>query len=241
VTCTAYSCQVMVRKTAETQPERERLSKEAVVDRGLELADGGGLESLTIRKLAQSLGVTPMALYWHFRSKDELLSALAERVWGELDLARDADEPWIAQFRRIFGSLIRVLRSHPAAPDLLMHDTKRSEAALRATEVALEVLRDAGFGPVHASAIARQALWTGIILARSDPAVHYDVPREELDEHLRKDRLTLSLLPEARFPRLVECAVEMTDPGDPEFHYQLGIDMFTAGVEAASHRQDAAL
>lgn len=221
--------------------ERERLSKETVVDRGLELADGGGLESLTIRKLAQSLGVTPMALYWHFHSKDELLSGLAERVWGEIDLTLDADALWIAQFRRLFGSLIRVLRAHPAAPDLLMHDTKRSASALRATEVALEVLRDAGFGPVHASAIARQALWTGIILVRCDPGVHYDVPQEELGEHLRKERLTLSLLPEASFPRLVECAVEMTDPGDPEFHYQLGIDMFTAGVEAASHRQDAAL
>ena len=44
-----------------------------MVDRGLALADANGLDELTIRRLAQDLGVTPMALYWHFRSKEELL------------------------------------------------------------------------------------------------------------------------------------------------------------------------
>src|SRR5215467_7003154 len=68
--CTSYSCQVMaLTKTAET--ERTRLSRSAVVDRALALADREGLDALTIRRLATELGVTPMALYWHFRSKEE--------------------------------------------------------------------------------------------------------------------------------------------------------------------------
>ena len=50
-----------------------------MVGRALALADAGGLDALTIRRLAQELGVTPMALYWHFRSKDELLVGLATR------------------------------------------------------------------------------------------------------------------------------------------------------------------
>lgn len=218
-------------------PERARLSKETVVDRALELADDDGLETLTIRKLAQSLGVTPMALYWHFRSKDELLSALAEWVWNQIDLSLDPSATWTAQLRGLLESLVGVLRAHPAAPELLMHDHKRTEAAMRATEVALEVLRNAGIGPVYAAAITRSALWTGIMLVSSGPETHHGMPPEELAEHVRRDRLTLSLLPEDRFPRLVECAIPMTSKDDAEFHYGLGIDMFIAGVEAVTRQQ----
>ena len=78
--CTAYSCQVM-EATKAPEAERTRLSKEVVVERGLALADAEGLDALTIRRLATELGVTPMALYWHFRNKEELLAALGDQVW----------------------------------------------------------------------------------------------------------------------------------------------------------------
>ena len=89
MTCTTYSCQVTSsrRSAALEEPadaERTRLTRAVVVDRALQLADADGLEALTIRKLATDLGVTPMALYWHFRSKDELLDGLTERLWGEM-------------------------------------------------------------------------------------------------------------------------------------------------------------
>src|SRR5512135_623562 len=84
LSCTAYSCQVMARTQAR-EADRARLSKQAVVQRALALADAEGLDALTIRRLATELGVTPMALYWHFRNKEELLAGLADQVWGELD------------------------------------------------------------------------------------------------------------------------------------------------------------
>src|SRR5271165_7308013 len=70
------------------------LTKRAVVDRALELADAHGLDALTIRKLATELGVTPMALYWHFRSKEELLGGLVDRVWGEINVDVDPAARW---------------------------------------------------------------------------------------------------------------------------------------------------
>jgi AcrR family transcriptional regulator len=69
--------------------ERTRLSKDAVVERGLAIADAEGLDALTIRRLANELGVTPMALYWHFRSKEALLTGLADRIWAEIDTDTD--------------------------------------------------------------------------------------------------------------------------------------------------------
>src|ERR1019366_4473632 len=83
--CTAYSCQVMASTQARDAAERARLSKAAVVEQALALGDAEGLEALTYRRLAQQLGVTPMALYWHFRNKEEMLGGLAERIWSEID------------------------------------------------------------------------------------------------------------------------------------------------------------
>ena len=147
--------------------ERARLSKSAVVDRALKLADADGLDTLTIRKLAQDLGVTPMALYWHFRSKEDLLEGVAERVWSEIDVSVDPSVPWWAQLQGGLESLIRVLRAHPAAPQLVLAHEKQNEAALRATEAALEILMGAGFDALHATEIARSTLWSGIMLVMS--------------------------------------------------------------------------
>ena len=98
LTYTVYSCQAMATKTVQ-EAEKTRLSKAAVVERGLAVADAEGLDGLTIRRLAADLGVTPMALYWHFRSKEELLDGLAERLWSEIDVIVDPVVPWPAQLR----------------------------------------------------------------------------------------------------------------------------------------------
>jgi AcrR family transcriptional regulator len=204
-----------------------------VVDRALALADKSGLETLTIRKLATDLGVTPMALYWHFRGKDELLEGLAERIWSELDVAVDCSAPWMEQLHGILTSLLSVLRAHPAAPALLARseDKLRSEAALNATEVTLEILRSAGFDPVEASAIARSALWTGLMLVMSEPGIEL-VDGPERVELQRKKQVGLAMLPPAKYPRLIECALPMTACDDPEVHYRFGVEVFLSGVAA---------
>jgi AcrR family transcriptional regulator len=219
-------------RPGEPDGERPRLSKRAVTDRALKLADAGGLDGLTIRKLAQDLGVTPMALYWHFRSKEDLLLGMAEQVWGEIDVDVDPDAPWFAQLKGMLESLVRVLRAHPSAPRLVLEHEKRNEAALRATEVTLQILREAGFDAEHASAIARSALWTGIMLVMSEPGYSPELSAEERTERQRRSQLELAMLPAAKYPRLIECAVPMTACDDPEFHYQFGIELFISGVKA---------
>jgi AcrR family transcriptional regulator len=216
----------------EPEGERSRLSKRAVTDRALELADADGLDALTIRKLAQHLGVTPMALYWHFRSKDELLLGMSERIWSEIDVNVDPAAPWFDQLRGMLESLVHVLRAHPSAPRLVLEHEKRNEAALRATEITLEILRGVGFDPRHASAIARSALWTGIMLVMSEPGYSPELSPDERAEQQRRARVELAMLPAGKYPRLVECAAPMTDCDDPEWHYRFGIDLFITGIRA---------
>src|SRR5580700_3420530 len=209
---------------AEPRPEgpdgeRARLSKRAVTDRALKLADADGLDALTIRKLAQDLGVTPMALYWHFRSKEDLLEGMAEQVWGEIDVHVDASAPWWAQLRGGLESLLRVLRVHPSAPQLVLEHEKRNEAALRATEATLEILRGAGFDAEHAAEIARSTLWTGIMLVMSESGYHPELGEDERAEHMRRTEIVFAMLPVARYPRLIEGAASMASC-DPDLHYR---------------------
>src|SRR5712671_3885715 len=98
----------MASTTTRDEADKARLSKSAVVGRALALADAEGLDALTVRRLAQELGVTPMALYWHFRSKEELLSGLADRFWSEIDTDVDEAAPWPAQLRALLESLVEV-------------------------------------------------------------------------------------------------------------------------------------
>jgi TetR/AcrR family transcriptional regulator, tetracycline repressor protein len=219
----------------EPEGERARLSKRAVVDRALKLADADGLDALTIRKLAQDLGVTPMALYWHFRSKEDLLEGVAERVWSEIDVHVDPSVPWWTQLQGGLESLIRVLRAHPAAPQLVLEHEKQNEPALRATEATLAILRGAGFDPQHASEIARSTLWTGIMLVMSEYGYKPDLPEDERAEHQRRGELFFAMLPVAKYPRLVDCASAMASC-DPDLHYRLGVDLFIAGVRAVADR-----
>jgi TetR/AcrR family transcriptional regulator, tetracycline repressor protein len=211
---------------------RARLTRAAVVGRALALVDKSGLDALTIRKLATELGVTPMALYWHFRGKDDLLQGLAERLWSEIDLSVDRTAPWTEQIRTLLESLLKVLRAHPAAPGLLLQAKGlNAEAQLNATELTLDILRTAGFSPEDASMAAGLALWTGIMLVMSEPGIESrdDAERTELQ---RKKQVTLATQSPAKFPRLVECALPMTACDNPEDHYKFGVDLFVGGLAA---------
>jgi TetR/AcrR family transcriptional regulator, tetracycline repressor protein len=205
-----------------------------VVDGALALADRSGLQALTIRKLATDLGVTPMALYWHFHDgKDELLDGLVERLWSEMDLAVDRSAPWTEQIRWLFESLLAVLRAHPAAPELLSRSKRPAEVSLNVMELGLDILRTAGFSPEDASFAARSALWTAITLVMSEPGIE-SLDNAERAELQRKKQIALATQSPAKFPRVVECAQPMTACDNPEEHYRFGTDLFIGGLAAVA-------
>ena len=202
--------------------------------RALALADELGLESLTIRRLAQELGVTPMALYWHFRSKEELLAGLGDQVWAEIDGDVDpaaAGGPAARADGVPGGRAARASqRLAAAAGGAKLH----GEASIAVTETALGVLRRAGFSPEQASEIARSALLTGLMLVMGEPGFDAAGTPAERAEIMRQDQIRLALLPPDRFPRVIEAAGPLTACDDPDFHYQFGIDLFIAGVVAVA-------
>src|SRR3954452_18956090 len=108
------------------------------------VADRGGLPGLTIRSLAEALGAKPMSVYYYVSSKDELLDALVDMVFEEVDLP-DPEGPWREQMRRRARSAHARLGQHRWAIGLLESRTNPGPANLRHHEAVLACLRHAGF------------------------------------------------------------------------------------------------
>ena len=119
-----------------------------------------------------------MALYWHFRGKDELLDGMAARMFEEINLSTDASASWQAQLRALLGSMVDVVRARPNAAILLSTRTVSSETGLGTTEVVLDILRRGGFSPAEATQIARHAVSTVTNLVIGEPGV---IARDESD------------------------------------------------------------
>ena len=218
---------------AHPAPSRPALTRDAILDRALAVADAEGIEAVGVRRLARELDVTPMALYWHFDGKDALLHALADRLLGRLDLSLDERTEWPEQLRAFVVSLSAVLRAHPSAAVLIGSlPTVASENALRATEVALDILRRAGFSPEEAAHITTQIVrtTTAMVIADLDEVPAAGEPAGDKEAFLRA-------LPPERFPRVIEAAGPLSAPEDPESFYELVIELVLAGIEAAAARR----
>ncbi|MEO1210599.1 MAG: TetR/AcrR family transcriptional regulator [Cyanobacteria bacterium J06638_20] len=132
-------------KTSESVPVSQLpLSRERILRAALRLADEGGVEALSMRKLAQALGVKAMSLYNHVANKDDILDGIVDEVVGEIAIpALGAD--WKAAMRRRAISAHGVLRRHPWATIALVSRVNVGPAMLRYVNATLGCLVEAGF------------------------------------------------------------------------------------------------
>ena len=108
----------MATEIEEAAPAREPLTKERILLAAIALADEGGVEALSMRRLALELGVVPMALYKHVAGKDELLDGMIDLVVAEIDPPIE-DSDWKTTMRERILSARRALLRHPWASSLL--------------------------------------------------------------------------------------------------------------------------
>jgi AcrR family transcriptional regulator len=122
------------------------LSKDRVLRTAMALADEGGIDSLSMRKLAQELGVEAMSLYHYVASKDDILDGLVDLVLTEIEApSRKGD--WKTALRRSAISFHNALRRHPWATNLMMSPRMVRRARLLYMDAVLTRLREAGFSP----------------------------------------------------------------------------------------------
>jgi len=142
------------------------LTTERVVDAALRAADQGGIEAVSLRRLAGGLEVTPMAIYRHVRNKSHLLDLMAERLLDQVDLASDESATWQDRLRQLLASYQAVVAAHPAAP-LLLSRPFVSPSVPRATEALLAIFRSAGFDAAQSAQVLQ--VISGMLLG---PAIH---------------------------------------------------------------------
>jgi AcrR family transcriptional regulator len=130
--------------SAEPGGTRGRLSRDKVLRAALDVADAHGVAGLTIRSLADALGVKPMSVYHHVANKDEILDGIVDLVFGEIDLPVTGGD-WRVEIRQRAQSTRQVLRRHSWATTLLESRRTPGPANLRHHDSVLGTFRAAGF------------------------------------------------------------------------------------------------
>ena len=214
--------------TTRARP-RARLTRELVLQTALRLADRGGLESLSMRKLGQELGVEAMAVYYHFANKDEVLDGIVDLVWAEIDLPVAGDE-WRSSMRRRAVSVHDVLARHRWAIGLMESRQNPGPANLRHHDAVIGNLRAAGFDPAmvaHAYSLLDGYIY-GFALTKInlpfEPATAGDVAEAMLEP-----------FPVNEYPNLVEFLSEhVLQPGyDYGVEFDYGLELILDGLDQA--------
>lgn len=225
----------MKTKQQDTPAERTSLTRDAIVRTAINLADTHGVEAVTIRRVASGLGVTPMALYWHFRKKDDLLAGMVDWVYGEIDLSLAGAEDWAGQLRALLDAEVAVLRRHPALAPLMLTHESMSPNLLRAIEAALGVLRHAGFSPSEATQIVQHAEQTIVNLVLRQPGNAPEHDPTVIEEQGRQMLASIRSLPQDAFPYIIEAAVPLSRCDDPDEYYRFGMDLLMSGICAMAN------
>ncbi|HSO52322.1 MAG TPA: TetR/AcrR family transcriptional regulator C-terminal domain-containing protein, partial [Actinomycetes bacterium] len=206
----------------QTDPRRAPLTRERVLAAAIDLADRDGIASLSMRKLAQELGVEAMSLYHHVANKDAILDGLIDLVFGEIDLpVGEAD--WKAAMRRRAISAREVLRRHPWATGLMESRSTPGPATLRHHDAVLGILRNAGF-PLELAAHAYSLLDSYIYgFALQETSLPFNTPEETAEVA----QAMMAEFPTDAYPHLTEIAVEhVLQPGySYASEYLFGLDL----------------
>jgi AcrR family transcriptional regulator len=212
----------MLKPGSENHQRRLPLSRERVLDAAMAIADADGIEALTIRSLAQELGVKPMAIYYHVANKSEILDSIVDLVFAEIELPA-ADGDWRSEIVRRANSARRALSRHRWAIGLMESRRSPGAATLRQHDAVIGTLRRAGFSvemTAHAYALLDSYVYGFALQEAALPFQGTDTAAdvtEPIMERFRSDQ----------YPHLVEMATEyILQPGydfGDEFEFGLGV------------------
>ncbi|MGW4159285.1 TetR/AcrR family transcriptional regulator [Streptomyces sp. NPDC004788] len=138
------------------RPRKPLLSRDLIVDTAGALVDAEGLAALSTRRLAAELGVSGPSLYNHFRTKDEILDAVADAVSAKVDLSMFAPEDprdWRTALRDWAVSYRAALADHPHLVPLLAQGPGRRPAGLKVADAVFGAMVRAGWPPAQATYI----------------------------------------------------------------------------------------
>ena len=215
------------------------VESERIVAVAMALADGSGLEAVTLRAVAERLGVEAMSLYRHVANKDDILDGLVETVLGEMTLP-DHRLGWRELLRERALAIRSVLLRHRWAAMLVESRTTPTAARLRMNDAVVGALRGAGFSIAlcYGTLLAIDSYTYGFALQEAWPPFEPQGRPEAIRE--RSPTITRS-----DYPRLVEMMDFLTSraPAEPSVggatsagataDFELGLRFLLDGLERA--------
>jgi AcrR family transcriptional regulator len=234
----------MTKIATENIEKRVPLSRERVLQSAVAIADENGIGALTMRSLAQKLGVKPMALYYHVANKAQILDGIVDLVFSEIELPHPAGD-WRDEMIRRSNSARQVLRRHSWAIGLMESRKNPGPATLRHNDAVIGTLRAAGLTvelTAHAYALLDSYMYGFALQEASLPFSGPDTAPDIAEPMIRQ-------FPVGEYPHLVEMATEhILKPGydfGDEFDFGLNmiLDALTRSIperEANSPRENAA-
>jgi AcrR family transcriptional regulator len=223
---------------APSQPgvvTREPVTRDRAVRLAVDIADAGGIDSLSMRKLARELGIEPMSLYYHVKSRDDLLDAMVGSVVSEILLPLE-DAPWKTAMLERAESARSVLRQHPWVISLI--DSRTTTATLAQHNAVAGCLRHAEFSvamAAHAMSLLDSYVH-GFALQEASLPVDASGDISEATESIMGQADMMS----NAFPHLAEMAVKhILQPGYAYGNeFEFGIRLILDGIQNA-HAADS--
>jgi TetR/AcrR family tetracycline transcriptional repressor len=221
----------------KTERRRQRtLDQAQVVRAALALLDEIGLDALTMRRLAERLGVKAASLYRHVRNKEELLALLGDEITSEIPLPQTAG-PWQRQLTDAAWKARRGLLAHRDAARVLASTPPAGPQRLRHVEAVLKILRTAGLGERDAARAAYHLnnFVTEFAADEARFAAFAAVPGMSRRKALNEVRRQFKSLPRGEYPTIVALADALTEDAQDAL-FQFGVDLHLRGIEALAAR-----
>jgi AcrR family transcriptional regulator len=216
-----------------TQPgagarRRTPLTRERVLQAAVRRADEGGIESLSMRKLGQELGVEAMALYHHFANKDDLVDSMVDLVFGEIELPPTGGD-WRTAMRQRAIAVRDALQRHRWAIGLMESRRRPGPANLRHHDAVIGSLRAGGYDiamAAHAYSLLDSYIY-GFALTKMN------LPFETSDDVAEVAESMLEPFPADEYPYMVEILTDhVMKPGyDYGEEFEYGLDLILNGLE----------
>jgi AcrR family transcriptional regulator len=214
---------------------RSPLSRERVLSAAMVLADTGGIESLTMRRLGQDLRVEAMSLYNHVTDKEDILDGIADLVFSEIAVPSDRADWKIAMRLRAISARSALLR-HPWARSLMQSRTNPGPATLRHHNSVIGTLREAGFTiemAAHAFSVIDSYIYG---FAQQQQNLTYNTSEEAAQV---ADSI-LQQIPADEYPHLAEMIIKHAmKPGyDYAKEFEFGLDLILNGLEETQRKTE---
>ena len=190
------------------------------------MADEGGFDSLSMRKIAGALGVEAMSLYNHVKNKDDILDGMVEIVVGEIEVPALGGD-WKQTMRKRALDAHAVLMRHPWATMLLMSRMNVGPAMLRYIDATIGCLREGGFSYPMADRAwnTLDAYVYGFTLQR------LNFPLEP-EEYVAAAEAFMPMLPVERYPSMAGLTQDIIDGHHDGLHeLSFGLEILLEGLE----------